>query len=262
MLKLDNNNGVCKGYKLRFRSTKVLDIYKEEGYFMKQNIDKFNKLTDLNYYSWYLECDRNYAIQILDKILNNDEININKTVFMIRSDSNSSKYVISFKLNTKSSSLLDCQQVKHINIEMINNNGLFELHKSNKYFVKIINQANNNNNNNKQKLQENNTNSFNLYTIENHRYFLSIVDLVNFFTENPFLESNKLAIAYRDALDTPLYVTLANKDFESKYIIIAYFYFCQKLKNLNKQRFSSSYFSMDCLKLFEIQIFLSQINFL
>jgi len=211
MLKLDNN-GVCKGYKLRFRSTKVLDIYKEEGYFLKQNIDKFNKSTDLNYYSWYLECDRNYAIQILDKILNNDEININKTVFMIRSDSNSNKYVISFKLNSKSSSL--DQQVKHINIEMVNNNnGLFELHKSNKYFVRIINQANN-----KQKLQENNTNSFNLFTIENYRYFLSIVDLVNFFSENPFLESNKLAIAYRDALDTPLYVTVANKDFESKYI--------------------------------------------
>ncbi len=97
VLKLDLNDLVCVeyegdddwaiGYKLVFGLRKNMsiyanDVFKEEGYVPREHLKRANLLSDLEVYSWYLECDKKLALVIMDRIflLTNSEA----PYFMVR----------------------------------------------------------------------------------------------------------------------------------------------------------------------------------
>jgi len=107
-----NDHETSKGFKLRFKShsKESLNLFKEEGIFLKSRLDNFEKSNDLNFFPWYLECERKAAEQILNRIMiENTSI---RHIFLVRY--NQGKYTITLKFNNKS--------IKHIslNTELIN----------------------------------------------------------------------------------------------------------------------------------------------
>lgn len=115
------------GYKLMFGLRKSMSVYtnttfKQEGYVAKNCLKIVNPKTDLDMYSWYLECDKKLALLILERIqfLTNQE----SAFFMVRFRRESG-YAISICFNRK---------MKHIKINSKNNEYTIDNYR---YFVSI-----------------------------------------------------------------------------------------------------------------------------
>lgn len=176
------NDQTSRGFKLRFKSyaKEYLNIFKEEGVFLKTHITNFDKSSDLNFYSWYLECERKTAEQILKQIkIENSSI---RHIFMVRY--NQIKYTITMKFNTGI--------IKHINIdkELINGINCYTMVIDNqkRYFTSI-------------------SNLINFFRMN------SLKDCTNDLIDT-------LDSPYREALPLPIYTVKAKVNFEGVYSFI------------------------------------------
>lgn len=184
---------IYKGYKLMFKCSlnPIPDVYKEEGFFSLANVYKVEKNTQLSLQPWYIECDKFYAVKILEQIGTEAS-----SVFLVRFKE---KHVFTIKLNSK--------EIKHIVIH-VTNVGMFRYDAAKKHY----------------KLDElcssmELNNDF-YYTIDKYIYFKTIVDLVEYFSQNSlqefFTDIKKLERPYRDALPIPKYVSVATSDYQGK----------------------------------------------
>ena len=196
-----------RGFKLSFNGTPSDTLaYKEEGYFPRTNVKIIDAKDDLDFYAWYLrDCDRDMAIKILYRLMPYNSL---KTVFLVRSRSNreSGGLAISFCFNNK---------IFHIKI----NETFFsdvELRKSDLGGYYTLNSTTTNTI--LPKPFEQHSSLKKLYFSIDKRYFLTIIDLVNFYKENSLQEyfhdyGTNLGTAYREVMPRPLYTAKAKADF-------------------------------------------------
>ena len=195
-----------RGYKLRFNgSLKDLPLYKDDGYFPLTHTQYVDAKECLDIYSWYLnEEQREYAINVLMRAISSDAVS-NKNLFLLRpSKGRGGGGGGGNGRNGESSighSITFTHQMKvfHIKVNMsvwlksrMKNVGL--------YFVRNT--------------EENNQMTSvmtKFYDINNQAYFLSLVDLIDYYKENSleqFLNGQvtSLGVSFREAMPTPLYV--------------------------------------------------------
>ena len=178
MVYIEANNSEAElayGFKLRFKSRQTMSIYKrdifrEEGYFPMAVVNKAKINTELEIYSWYLECDKNLALVILDRIQN---FSMSKVTFFMVRFRKEAGYAISISLNNK---------IRNIKINPIIKNDMI------------------------------------YYSIDNHRYFKSITELINFFIKNSLVTyfpdiDTTLGKPYREVLPEPSYWIISPNDY-------------------------------------------------
>ncbi len=148
-------------------------IYRSIGYFPRSyvkliNSNDYNK--ELKNFAWYLIAEKDPAEWILRRIVSNE------TMFMVRYNATKSSYAISFKYKTI---------IKHIKIEekLFNINNMkkteFIRNETETFYYYQRNDTVNNSTNNH--LSFSNTK---FYSIANSKHFLSIKDLVIYYTTN------------------------------------------------------------------------------
>jgi hypothetical protein len=176
----DLDNLKSKGFKLVFNShaKETLQTFKHEGIFYKSHISHFDKSADLKFYSWYLECEKLDAHEILKKI----NIGNNSNIFMVRYDKHSNNYRITVKFNNN--------VIKHIKIDMKSIYGTIyytlNIDIKNRAFTSV-------------------PDLINFFRKE------SLNDCTNGQVDDA------LCIPYREALPVPIYIAEAKADFEGKY---------------------------------------------
>lgn len=146
------------------------DIFKEEGYFPMTVVNKIKINTELEMYSWFLECDKKLALVILDRI---QIFSMSKVPFFMVRFRKEAGYAISLCFNSK---------IRHIKINTIIKNDLVH------------------------------------YSIDNHRYFESIVELIDFFIKNSLVTyfpdiNTTLGKPYREVLPEPSYWIVSQNDY-------------------------------------------------
>jgi hypothetical protein len=204
-----------RGYKLRFNgAVKDMPLYKEEGYFPRSYLEQVNIDECLHVNSWYLSGSgrnedeakqRQYAMTILMRCLNCTRVSA-KSLFLVRP---SRRIQSSTATATGGHSITFTHLGKILHIK-INEIMLLQSHMKKievkcsgiltaKFHLREANEAS---------LSREEMKRF--YCINDCNYFLSIVDLINFYKENQlenFLNGSvlSLGVSFREAMPTPLY---------------------------------------------------------
>lgn len=194
-----------KGVKYKFNgSLELKQTYKLEGFFSKSNIQLINSKETMDIYSWYLrDCTRDDAERILNKI--RIFTNCKENVFLVRSKNNQVEYAISVSFNNR---------IVHFKIieSFFDPKWLVtDCSLKNSGFL-LINNVNND--------CKNLTVLTSKYYSLDERYFLSLVDLIDFYRENSLQAVNcqceKLGISYREIMPMPIAASLALENFLPK----------------------------------------------
>jgi hypothetical protein len=179
------------GVKFLFNGSPLFEnFYRVEGFFPKKAIEIINTKQTLDIYSWYLsDCSREKAEEILDKITYHTCF---KNVFVVRSKNNTD-FAISIAYLEKKVHFKIHEQYFGANclVEDVRNGGFLQ---------KDFNQKN-----------ESNV-IFKYFSLEK-RYFLSIVELVEFYKKNKFNNFENLGVSYREAIPKPIGIALALDNF-------------------------------------------------
>jgi guanine nucleotide exchange factor VAV len=154
-------------------------IYRSIGYFPRSYvklITSHDYSRELKNFSWYLIAEKDHAEWILRRIVSND------TMFMVRFNSTKSSYAISFKYKTI---------IKHIKIEerLFNRNNMNQIefirNEAETFYYYQRNDAANNS-----AVNDLSFSHTKFYSIANSKHFLSIKDLVIYYSTNT-LNSNE-----------------------------------------------------------------------
>lgn len=179
------------GVKFLFNGSPLFEtFYRVEGFFPRKAIEMINTKQTLDIYSWYLsDCSREMAEEILDKITYHTCF---KNVFVVRSKNNTD-YAISIAYLEKKIHFKIHEQYFSAKclVEDVKNGGFLQ-----KDFGK-----------------NNESNVTIKYFSLEKRYFLSIVELVEFYKKNKFNSYENLGLSYREAIPKPIGVALALENF-------------------------------------------------
>jgi hypothetical protein len=177
------NDNLSSGFKLCFNNyanKEALNVFKQQQGKINtaSHVDNsFEKCLNLDLYSWYLVCDKEKAVKLLERI----EIQNNTNIFMIRHDNEKENYRLTIKYNK--------DIIKHLEIENEQIDGCF--------YYKIVKD-------NKKRCFKSIPDLVNYFRLVNNNSLSECTNGAIHVLETP----------YREALPLPIYIALAKYDFE------------------------------------------------